>query len=153
VSLLDRFLAWVQKAPPQPVVTFGDEHVFTRYAPFWPDEVRTDGGNVRCRPPWFRPFNILFHCWDPEPGSEEAMHDHPRWSITVCLKGQIIERTPWSERLLRPGSIVIRSRKAIHSFVVPDEHLGKTWTMFIVGRRNHRQNTYFVLPRGAEIAK
>ena len=48
---------------------------------------------------------------------------------------------------LQPGSIVIRSRKAIHAFRVPKEHHGKTWTLFIVGRRNHRQNTYVVTTR------
>ena len=42
---------------------------------------------------------------------------------------------------------MIRSRKAIHAFEVPVEAMGETWTLFIVGRRKHRQNTYVVTPR------
>lgn len=72
------------------------------------------------------------------------MHDHPRWSVTICLRGEIIERTPWGERTLRPGSVVLRSRKAIHAFRLPNGRRGKTWTLFIVGRRNYRQNTYAI---------
>lgn len=82
-------------------------------------------------------------------GHKEAFHDHPRWSVTICLKGRIIERTPWGERELRPGSIVFRSRKAIHAFELPDQE-GEVWTLFIVGRRNHRQNGYVVKPFGAK---
>lgn len=134
---------WAERSPPQEVVTFSDEHLFTRYAPLWPDELIHEGKHWN-RPPWWRPFNVLLHCWDPAPGTEEAMHDHPRWSVTVCLAGRIVERTPWGERLLKPGSVVIRSRKAIHAFRVPEVHHGKTWTLFIVGRRNHRQNTYAI---------
>lgn len=145
MGLLSTFLRWVEKSPEQEVVTFSDEHLFIRYAPFWPDEFISTGKHWN-RPPWWRPFNILFHRWDPAPGTEEAMHDHPRWSITICLAGRIVERTPWGERLLKPGSIVVRSRKAIHAFHVPAEHHGNTWTCFIVGRRNHRQNTYAVNP-------
>lgn len=125
-----------------PVVTFGGSHLFRRFEFLWPDEY---GG--RHRLPWWRPVNALLHCWSPAANQREAMHDHPRWSITVCLRGRIIERTPWGERVLTPGSIVIRSRKAIHSFEVPAGFRGKTWTLFIVGRRKHRQNTYEVTAR------
>lgn len=117
-----------------------------RHAFLWPDEWITD--NVRYhRPPWWRPFNAFLHCWRPQHDGEE-FHDHPRWSITICLKGCMVERTPWGERTLTPGSIVIRSRKAIHAFFVPHEHRGKTWTLFIVGRRNHWQNRYQIIPQG-----
>lgn len=124
------------------VVTFGGSKLFRRYEPFWHDE-----WSGQHTPPWWRPFNVLLHRWCPAANQREAMHDHPRWSVTVCLRGQIIERTPWGERLLTPGSVVMRSRKAIHSFEVPAGYSGRTWTLFIVGRRKHRQNTYEVVPR------
>lgn len=137
--LVDRFIAWVaSKGISNSVVTFDGVHLFNRYAPFWPDEWF---GN---RPPWWRPFNILVHNW--KHGENEAFHDHPRWSITICLKGKIIERTPWADRLLTPGSIVIRTRKFIHAFDLPDD-AGDTWTLFIVGRRNHTQNSYVITRR------
>lgn len=121
-----------------------------RYTPFWTDEwiaTRNSHPDKHCfRPPWWRPFNILLHWWRPEPGAFEEMHDHPRWSVTICLRGELVERTPWRERHLKAGSIVIRSRKYIHSFSFPEGACGRTWTLFIVGRRNHRQNRFIIIP-------
>lgn len=140
--MLNKLISYLngRRGPPQRVVTFDDKTLFLRYAPFWPDEW-THNGVTHNRPPWWRPFNILMHIWNPEPGTEEEFHDHPRWSITVCLKGRMTEKTPWSERVLTPGSVVFRGRKYIHAF--KDVEPGTT-TLFIVGRRNHRQNTYQV---------
>lgn len=152
------------------VVTFDDQFSFSRFEFLWFDEPhdaswdRTKAWRASRpenadkidsqawtgreeprpnRPPWYRPFNAFLHCWRPTHNGEE-FHDHPRWSITVCLRGKLIERTPWGERTLTPGSIVIRSRKAIHAFSVPHGYRGRTWTLFIVGRRNHRQNRYSI---------
>ncbi len=145
MSWLDRLIAWMVKRDRcggRQVITFEGVRVFWRYEPFWFDE-----WNGRNRPPWYRPFNILLHRW--EHGEDRAFHDHPRWSVTVCLKGRLIEHTPWDSRVLSPGSMVFRSRKAIHAFeMLPDS--GEVWTLFIVGRRNHRQNGYVVKPFGAE---
>lgn len=126
------------------VVRFDGSFLFWRFEFLWWDEFIDRSGDRHNRPPWWRPFNAFLHCWNPTDDKGEGMHDHPRWSITICLRGRIIESTPWSRRELRPGSVVLRSRKYIHSFAVPDGYRGKTWTLFIVGRRNHRQNTYVV---------
>ena len=151
MTLVRQFIVWAVRRTEffnrVPVVTFGDKPLFKRFAFLWPDERAHGDGEHRHRPPLWRPFNVLLHCWRPAPGCEEAMHDHPRWSITICLQGKIVEMTPWGERTLTPGSVVIRSRKAIHAFHVPAEFRGKTWTLFIVGRRNHRQNSYTVTKR------
>lgn len=148
----DRFIAWaVARADrrldgAQRVVTFNGDHLFTRHAFLWRDEWVSASGRRWSRPPWWRPFNILLHEW-PADLPPESFHDHPRWSVTICLKGRVIERTPWGDRLLKPGSIVVRSRKAIHAFAhAPGGH-GPVWTLFIVGRRNHWQNTYVVTSR------
>lgn len=142
-KVVTRLIDWLVKRSTGSinVVTYDGKPLFKRYAPFWDEEWL--GLN---RPPWWRPFNILLHCWTN--GEAEAFHDHPRWSITICLKGQVTERTPWGKRLLKPGSIVFRSRKAIHAFDLAEEYAGDTWTLFIVGRRNHEQNSYVVTPRG-----
>jgi hypothetical protein len=136
---------------PCSVVTFAGDFLFHRFEVLWPDEyrIRMAEGTERMinKRPWWAPFNVLLHCWRPTPDAREAMHDHPRWSITVCLRGKIIEHTPWGSRTLTPGSVVFRSRKAIHAFEVPKGYSGKTWTLFIVGRRKHRQNTYQVNPK------
>lgn len=149
------FILWAIRRTrrPLPVITFAGDALFTRYEFLWPDEWDDSmcegqpGSGRPNRPPWWRPFNAFVHRWCPKENLREATHDHPRWSVTVCLRGRIIERTPWRERLLKPGSIVMRSHKAIHSFEVPKGYRGKTWTLFIVGRRNHRQNTYEVTPQ------
>lgn len=131
----------------QRVVTFDGKFLFWRFEPFWPDEhISRKTGEHWHRPPWWRPFNALLHQWMPAPGTREEYHDHPRWSITICLRGRMIEHTPWGDNVLTPGSIVLRSRKYIHAFSIPDGYSGKTWTLFIVGRRNHRQNSYAVTP-------
>ncbi len=149
-SVLRRFIIWaVRRAPHrQRVVTFEGDFSFSRFEFLWSDEwVSRDGSRRWNRPPWYRPFNALLHCWRPAHRGE-TFHDHPRWSITICLRGQLVERTPWGERLLTPGAIVVRSRKAIHAFHVPDGYRGKTWTLFIVGRRNHHQNRYVIQGQG-----
>jgi hypothetical protein len=155
-TLLKVLLLWLLKRARPPkmrirqfvarrVVTFDDKFLFWRFEPFWHDEwVRLYDGKHINRPPWWRPFNVLLHQWIPEPGTKEDYHDHPRWSITLCLRGKLIEHTPWGDKVLRPGSIVLRSRKYIHAFSVPEGYSGKTWTVFIVGRRNYRQNTYVI---------
>ena len=122
------------------VVTFDGVHLFDRYSPFWPDEWM--GQNTL---PWWRPVNILLHNW--KHGEAEAFHDHPRWSVTIVLKGRITERTPWKRKLLKPGSVVVRSRRSIHAFELP-ENAGDVWTLFIVGRRKHEQSSYAITPRG-----
>lgn len=168
-AVVRRFIIWARHRAltkvslrRNPVVTFDDKFLFSRYEFLWCDEypdvfydrmkeyAKADGEiepQRPHRPPWWRPFNVLLHCWSPVPGTREGFHDHPRWSITVCLRGKIIEHTPWWSRTLVPGSIVIRSYKAIHAFEVPKGYSGKTWTLFIVGRRNHRQNTFVITTR------
>lgn len=126
---------------PHPVVTFEGRFEFWRFEPFWPDE-----WNGRNRPPWWRPFNALLHYWKPDKDAHEPFHDHPRWTVTIVLRGRIVEETPWTRRELRPGSIVVRSRKSIHRFFMPPGQR-TAWTLFLVGRRDHRQNTYQVEPR------
>jgi len=162
--MIDRFIQWAVKRAPhvQPVATFQGQPLFDRYEflrhdewpDSWVDKHKDKCGCPFCkvddqRPfalPWWMPFNAFVHHWKLGPDTPESFHDHPRWSITVCLKGRIIERTPWGERLLRPGSVVVRSRKAIHAFEVPKDS-GDVWTLFIVGRRRHRQNSFEVIPR------
>lgn len=141
-SITRQFIAWAARrtdyALRQTVVTFTDERLFKRFCFLWPDEHIASNGKHFNRPPWWRPFNVLLHSWRPESGTEEAMHDHPRWSATICLRGRIVERTPWGEKTLMPGSVVIRGHKAIHAFRVPEGYAGRTWTLFVVGRRNYQ---------------
>lgn len=129
----------------QRVVTFDSKFLFWRFQPFWYDEWVRKDGKVSNALPWWRPFNALLHQWIPEPGTREGWHDHPRWSITLCLAGTMTEHTPWGDNVLTPGKMIFRTRKYIHAFSVPEG--SKPWTLFIVGRRKHKQNSYTVTPR------
>jgi hypothetical protein len=122
-----------------------------RYAPFLPDEIQCGDDSIYKRLPWWAPFNILMHHWLAHDDGAE-LHDHPRWSVTICLKGELVEKTPWGERTLRPGSIVFRRSNYIHGFRVAPAHSARTWTLFIVGRRRAPQNTY-VITRRTEAAQ
>jgi len=141
---VNKAISWMLKRNPHPQKMMNSRHTLhlaDRYSPFWEDEF-TSQGVVYYRPPWWRPFNILLHNWHRGEGGR--WHDHPRWSITICIKGSLVEHTPWGSRILRPGSVVFRSRKSIHRFDKPDDT--ETWTLFIVGRRNHSQNSYTITP-------
>lgn len=129
------------------VVTFDKKFLFWRHEVFARDEWINGDGKHYNRQPWWRPFNALLHWWNAEEGTREGWHDHPRWSITIVLRGRLIEHTPWGDKSLSVGSMVFRTRKAIHAFSIPAGYAGKTWTLFIVGRRNHKQNSYTVVPR------
>lgn len=123
-------------------ITGDGSFLFWRLYPFGNDEFIGSDGVHHYRAPWYAPFYVMLHWWRPEPGTTEAFHDHPRWSVTVLLRGELIEKTPWGQRVLRPGSIVIRSRYAIHAFECTKP--GTTWTLFIAGRRNHQQHVFTV---------
>lgn len=144
--IVRRAILWMVSRDPaaQNVVDHADRVGMKRRAPFWPDEFTDRSGKHHNRPPWWRPFNILLHRWLAGDRDVEKMHDHPRWSITIVLRGMLVEHTPWGKHILTPGSVVIRSRKFIHSLEVPPGHRGKTWTLFVVGRRNHLQS-YFTI--------
>lgn len=142
--MLRNLIAWFARrnmATRISVVNAEDTVGFVRFAPWRPDEFITRSGRRFNALPWWSPFNVLLHAWNE--CEEKEMHDHPRWSITICLQGTIIEHTPWATRTLRPGSIIVRSRKYIHAFTVPPQR-GKVWTLFIVGPRNYPQHWFKV---------
>lgn len=114
-----------------------------RYQPFLHDEIQTGSNNIYEKLPWWTPCNILLHQWLTHDDGKD-MHDHPRWSITICLRGQIVEKTPLGGKTLKPGMIVFRGTRYIHGFQVMPEYSTRTWTLFIVGRRKAVQNTYIV---------
>ena len=111
-----------------------------RFHFLWPDEFWDKEFGLVNAMPWYRPFNALLHRWVA--GDIGAMHDHPRWSITIVLKGCLVEETPTKEKWLTPGCIVFRTHKFVHRIYVPDNYRGDTYTLFIVGKRKWRQHYY-----------
>lgn len=137
------FLVSISEYAPCRIWGASGNMIHERYAPFWPDEYVDDDGRVHHKLPWYRPLNILLNHWVAS--DDEKMHDHPRWTITIVLYGVLMERTPWRLKILRPGSVVFRSHKYMHSIEIPEG--SEAWTLFIVGGRKHRQNLYRVFPQ------
>lgn len=157
-KLINKFILWAIRTKPyvknksniwyhQQIIGRHGKTSIRRFMPFWEDEskyLRVKDGNVIINKPmpWYRFFNINLHWWYQDDG--ETFHDHPRWSITIVLRGQLIEETPWKTKILNPGSIVIRSYRSIHRFKMDSRYKGKTWTLFIVGKWKHSQNEYLI---------
>jgi len=142
--LFDRIIAYAIKRNEYLSIVRHEDQVklLTRYIVFRRDEWVSPTGKVYDKLPWWCPFNLFVHEWTH--AHNEQMHDHPRWSITVVLKDTIVEHTPWNHRVLTPGSIVFRTHKTIHALTYFEGE--QPWTLFIVGRRKHRQNGYTVKP-------
>lgn len=92
--------------------------------------------------PWWLPFNMFIHEWELGLTEGNTMHSHPRWSVTIVLRGEIHEVTPTYNRVLKRGHIVIRTHKAIHKFFTSSLNKEKCVTLFIVGRRKYTQYEY-----------
>lgn len=76
-------------------------------------------------------LNVYLHRFD---GSDEdrALHDHPWASLSLMLKGALIEVTHNDRKLIRAGALRLRGPKFAHRL----EHVGiTTWTLFITGPR------------------
>lgn len=139
--LFKRFIVWQLRRRPGWVNLKGSDNIVgtKRFMLLWPDEYWVNDVLYNKRP-WYLPFNIFMHRWFR---SDDGMpHDHPRWTITIVLRGAMREETPDQVRYLTPGSVVFRSHRAIHRIVIPRHFKGKTWTIFITGRRLWRQHYY-----------
>lgn len=106
----------------------------------WPDEDWRPGRGLVNALPWWRPFNVFLHRWDGDDTGHP--HDHPRWSVTIVLRGALWEQRPLKHAWLTPGSIVFRSHKFVHKIETPVHFRRKTYTLFIVGRRRWQQHWY-----------
>lgn len=86
------------------------------------------------RNPW---FNIYLHKFS---GSDDdrALHDHPWWSVSVLLKGRLLERYSHHDgfledsRFVRRFLPVFRRATFAHRLVLVR---GPAWTIFITGPR------------------
>ena len=85
---------------------------------------------------WFivprnRFFNIYLHCFG-ESDDDRALHDHPWWSVSFLLKGELIEHKIATRRHIPRFLPIIRSAKSAHRLELIK---GPAWTVFITGPR------------------
>jgi len=96
---------------------------------------RTIGGDYLHR--WFlipknKYFNIFLHKFYRS-DDDRALHDHPWISLSILLKGEIIEHT-WGNkvRYITRFLPIFRSAKLAHRIELVK---GPVWTLFITGPR------------------
>lgn len=67
---------------------------------------------------------------------DRALHDHPWWSLSLCLRGRLVEvyrrRGTTLRREILPGSLVFRSGRFAHRLEVPEPG---SLTLFLTGPR------------------
>lgn len=76
-------------------------------------------------------FNIYLHKIIRS-DDDRALHDHPWWSVSVLLKGKLLELMETTCRFPKRFMPVVRSAELAHRLVVLD---GPVWTLFITGPR------------------
>lgn len=70
---------------------------------------------------------------------DRALHDHPWWSASLCLKGWMQEVVRGDEdrvRHVEQGDVVLRSTKFAHRLIIPipkGPYYDGCWTLFITG--------------------
>jgi hypothetical protein len=107
-------------------------------------------------------LNIYLHHMRHD-DDDRAPHDHPWWSISLCLDGKIQEERMfvkedtgdsntgytdtygrnWETNNVQKGDIVLRPSYYTHRLVLPE---GNAWTLFITGPRMRHWG--FHCPRG-----
>ena len=86
-------------------------------------------------------FNIYLHqILRPD---DDVLHDHPWWNLSILLRGGYVETTPRGAFTRRPGSVVFRFAKALHSLAPLG---GGCWSLFITGPRFRTWG--FACPKG-----
>jgi hypothetical protein len=76
-------------------------------------------------------FNIYLHKIIRD-DDDRALHDHPWWSVSILLKGRLMELMETTLRFPKRFIPVVRSAELAHRLVVLN---GPVWTLFITGPR------------------
>lgn len=74
-------------------------------------------------------LNIYLHKFTGD-DDDRALHDHPWWSLSILLKGELKEHSFKGVRLIPRWWPVIRSAKFAHRLELVK---GPVWTVFVTG--------------------
>lgn len=114
--------------------------------------VRNISGEHYLRRWWLIPrnplCNIYLHHFLRD-DDDRALHDHPWWSASIMLRGEVLEwyfahpaigpRGSYSCRVIEAGSVVLRSARFAHRLTLfpraPGGPAPAAWTLFITGPR------------------
>jgi hypothetical protein len=76
-------------------------------------------------------FNVYLHKFTRS-DSDRALHDHPWYSMSVLLKGKLLEHQLGADRWIKRFVPVFRSARFAHRLELIE---GPVWTLFITGPR------------------
>ena len=78
---------------------------------------------------------LFLHCfWSSD---QDGLHCHPWWWARLILKGGYFERgLDGIKQWYGPWSFGLNSPERVHAVTLPDELIGKTWTLFWHGKRS-----------------
>lgn len=104
-------------------------------------------------------FNVYLHRVVKD-DDDRALHDHPFWSLSLCLEGRLGEIYALgvddlgvvgeAVRFVRPGDLVWRRSRFAHRLLLPPRE-PEAWTLFITGPRIREWG--FWCPGTAEIGQ
>lgn len=88
---------------------------------------------------WVIPRNKIFNIYlhhIRHSDDDRALHDHPWWSLSLCLAGFMVEYYKKGEYINRrgvwQGDVVFRNGSFAHRLEIPEDGKG-AWTLFITG--------------------
>ena len=77
-------------------------------------------------------FNAYIHFFNG-PDIDDYMHDHPWWSLSVLLRGELVEITPKHPKGRKAPRICLRPPTAAHSIIKGSWNTRRPVTLFITG--------------------
>lgn len=77
-------------------------------------------------------FNIYLHKIIRD-DDDRALHDHPWWSLSLRLRGDLIEVDGNGQHFV--GRVRLRSATYAHRLCIPKFQKGASWTLFFTGPR------------------
>lgn len=86
-----------------------------------PDFIIGDPGDPYMKRWWVIPRNKWFNIYYHEilkSDTDEALHDHPWWNMSIVLQEGYLEVTKSGEKWRSPGSIVFRHPEIPHRLVI-----------------------------------
>lgn len=118
MGLSDRIIAWALDRKPDLCVGGEDNPYMRRWYAL----------------PRNRFFNVYIHQFMRD-DEDRALHDHPWWSLSWLMRGELWEHWGSSSRLIPEGKITVRSPTFAHRLSMLESYRRRTWTMFITGPR------------------
>lgn len=89
-----------------------------------------------------RVFNVYVHKFLGD-DDDRALHDHPWWSLSWCMEGDLVEFTAGKRAIVPEGKWMLRAGHYAHRLEIAR---GPVWTLFLTGPKIREWG--FLCPQG-----